>query len=187
MPNTPPRLEHVGRGEQRTFRRAATLRAGSGSDPRRGRTTRSSGSSKYSALATNVTRRGTTSGMKIESRNERWFAARITGPLSGTCSRPSMRTRTPAPMSGVALSFITQSAARANDYEARRILDHGVGRPASAQSPAMPRRRRARSILGSVPAARRRRYPPAAIASISARSRRARQPPGERCRRLAAS
>ena len=31
------------------------------------------GSSKYSALATNVTRRRTTSGRKIESENERWY------------------------------------------------------------------------------------------------------------------
>ena len=27
------------------------------------------------------------------SRNERWFAAKITGPLSGTCSRPIRESR----------------------------------------------------------------------------------------------
>ena len=32
---------------------------------------------KYSCFATNVTRRRTTSGMKIESQNERWLPARI--------------------------------------------------------------------------------------------------------------
>jgi hypothetical protein len=44
---------------------------------------------KYSCLATNVTRRLTISGMKIESENDRWLLARIAGPWSGTCSRPS--------------------------------------------------------------------------------------------------
>jgi hypothetical protein len=41
-------------------------------------------SSKYSALATKVTRRGITSGRKIESRNERWLAAMIAAPSRGT-------------------------------------------------------------------------------------------------------
>ena len=50
------------------------------------------GSSKYSALATNVTRRDSTRGRKIESQNERWLPARMAGPSSGTFSRPSTRT-----------------------------------------------------------------------------------------------
>ena len=49
--------------------------------------------SKYSALATYVTRRGTTRGRKNESQNEIWFEARIADPLGGMCSRPSTRTR----------------------------------------------------------------------------------------------
>ena len=44
---------------------------------------------KYSAFATNVTFRLTTSGMKIESENDRWLLAMIAGPRSGTYSRPS--------------------------------------------------------------------------------------------------
>jgi hypothetical protein len=44
---------------------------------------------KYSALATNVTRRFTISGVKIESENDRWLQARITGPVAGTLARPS--------------------------------------------------------------------------------------------------
>jgi hypothetical protein len=38
------------------------------------------GEVKYSLLARKVTLRGTTRGMKIESLNERWFDAMITGP-----------------------------------------------------------------------------------------------------------
>ncbi len=51
------------------------------------------GSSKYSALATKVTRRRITIGRKIESQNDTWFEARMTGPSAGTCSSPSTRTR----------------------------------------------------------------------------------------------
>src|SRR3954470_23073545 len=43
---------------------------------------------KYSAFATNVTLRRTIRGVKIESEKERWLQARITGPDSGTLSRP---------------------------------------------------------------------------------------------------
>jgi hypothetical protein len=46
------------------------------------------GEVKYSLLAKKVTFRGTTSGIKIESLNERWFDAIITGPLWGTFRRP---------------------------------------------------------------------------------------------------
>ena len=44
---------------------------------------------KYSALATNVTRRGITSGMNSQSEYERWLLARIAAPSSGTFSVPS--------------------------------------------------------------------------------------------------
>ena len=43
---------------------------------------------KYSALATNVTFRRTINGVKIESENERWLLARMTGPVSGTLLEP---------------------------------------------------------------------------------------------------
>jgi hypothetical protein len=46
------------------------------------------GDVKYSALAKKVTLRGTTKGMKIESLNERWFEAMMTGPTVGTCRNP---------------------------------------------------------------------------------------------------
>ncbi len=38
---------------------------------------------KYSDLARNVTRRGTNTGMKNESQNDRWLLARIAGPSLG--------------------------------------------------------------------------------------------------------
>ena len=43
---------------------------------------------KYSVLARNVTLRGTITGMKNESQNDRWLLARIAGPSSGTFSQP---------------------------------------------------------------------------------------------------
>jgi hypothetical protein len=43
---------------------------------------------KYSLFAKKVTLRGTTSGIKIESLNERWLEAIITGPVLGTCLNP---------------------------------------------------------------------------------------------------
>jgi hypothetical protein len=46
------------------------------------------GDVKYSLFARNVTFRGTTSGIKIESLNERWFEAIINGPLAGTLRSP---------------------------------------------------------------------------------------------------
>jgi hypothetical protein len=46
------------------------------------------GEVKYSLFARKVTLRGTTKGIKIESLNERWFDAMITGPLDGTCRKP---------------------------------------------------------------------------------------------------
>jgi hypothetical protein len=46
------------------------------------------GDVKYSLLAKNVTLRGTTSGIKIESLKDRWLEAMITGPELGTCRNP---------------------------------------------------------------------------------------------------
>jgi hypothetical protein len=43
---------------------------------------------KYSDLATNVTPRGTISGRKIESTNDRWFEARIAPPDEGMFAAP---------------------------------------------------------------------------------------------------
>ncbi len=43
---------------------------------------------KYSAFATNVTRRDRVSGMNSQSAYERWLLARIAGPSSGTLSAP---------------------------------------------------------------------------------------------------
>jgi hypothetical protein len=43
---------------------------------------------KYSLFARNVTLRGTTKGIKIESLKERWFDARINGPDAGTLRKP---------------------------------------------------------------------------------------------------
>jgi hypothetical protein len=46
------------------------------------------GEVKYSLLARKVTFRGTTKGIKMESLNERWFEARMSGPETGTLRRP---------------------------------------------------------------------------------------------------
>ena len=43
---------------------------------------------KYSALATNVTRRDRVSGMNSQSAYERWLLARIAGPCDGMFSWP---------------------------------------------------------------------------------------------------
>ncbi len=45
---------------------------------------------KYSAFATNVTRRDSVSGMNSQSAYERWLLARMTAPSSGTFSPPSV-------------------------------------------------------------------------------------------------
>src|SRR4051812_25231582 len=68
------------------------------------------GSSKYSALATKVTRRRSTRGRKIESLNEMWLLARMAGPSSGMCSMPSTRTRQKKRSTGVSSSLSTQYA-----------------------------------------------------------------------------
>jgi hypothetical protein len=46
------------------------------------------GEVKYSLFAKKVTFLGTTNGIKIESLNERWFEAIITGPVLGTWRNP---------------------------------------------------------------------------------------------------
>jgi hypothetical protein len=46
------------------------------------------GDVKYSLLARKVTFLGTTSGINIESLNERWLEAIITGPCAGTFLSP---------------------------------------------------------------------------------------------------
>jgi hypothetical protein len=46
------------------------------------------GDVKYSLLAKKVTLRGTTSGIKIESLNDRWLEARMSGPDAGTFLKP---------------------------------------------------------------------------------------------------
>src|SRR5690348_5198242 len=66
------------------------------------------GSSKYSALATNVMRRRSTSGRKIESENDRWLLARIAGPSAGTPSLPSVLTLNNRRRTGVKIAFTTQ-------------------------------------------------------------------------------
>ena len=64
------------------------------------------GLSKYSALATNVTRRRTTSGRKIESRNERWLAGEDRpAPSRGTCSLPFHVDPVPGPQQRCQRSF----------------------------------------------------------------------------------
>src|SRR3954447_5759247 len=66
------------------------------------------GSSKYSALATNVIRRRSISGRKIESENDRWLLARMHGPFLGTFSRPSTRTRKKNRKRGVRIALSNQ-------------------------------------------------------------------------------
>src|SRR3954454_6130977 len=65
-------------------------------------------SSKYSALATNVTRRRSTSGRKIESEKDRWLLASMAGPFLGRFSSPSTRTRNRNRRIGVRTAFSTQ-------------------------------------------------------------------------------
>jgi hypothetical protein len=64
--------------------------------------------SKYSALATKVTRLRTTSGRNRLSINEWWLDARIAGPFFGTFSAPSTRTRKTNRNTGVMMNFNTQ-------------------------------------------------------------------------------
>ncbi len=80
------------------------------------------GSSKYSALATKVTRRRTTSGMKNESRKERWFAR------EDHRHRAAARARVPRPGGGT------------------KIRMNGVSRPLTIQY--KPRQRTPRTDPG---------------------------------------
>ena len=124
------------------------------------------GSSKYSALATNVTRRRRTSGMKIESRNERWFEARITGPrfghvlaaldLHAEAHAQDRGERRPSPPS-------TASARRA--YAARAYAGTAIGSGRGR----LRRRVRGRSARAR-PAARRRAGAPARRSRRASRS-----------------
>ncbi len=64
---------------------------------------------KYSAFATNVTRRCSVSGMNSQSAYERWLLARIAGPSAGTCSAPSTTGRKISRSSGpMAIHFRNQ-------------------------------------------------------------------------------
>jgi G:T/U-mismatch repair DNA glycosylase len=64
--------------------------------------------SKYSALATKVTRRRTTRGMNNESQKATWFGARITGPRCGMWSIPSTSIRHRSRKMGMSRDFTTQ-------------------------------------------------------------------------------
>jgi len=68
------------------------------------------GESKYSALARNVTLRRTTRGMKKESQNDWWLAARTAGPFFGMFSRPSTFTRQSTRKMGVRIALSSQYA-----------------------------------------------------------------------------
>src|SRR5690349_7016331 len=112
MPNTPPAAStSPADASARSLALPPSRRIGIWPTPRKNHAV--FGSSKYSALATNVTRRRSTSGRKIESRNDRWFDARITGPRFGTLSRPSTLTRNVKPSTGVSTPFTTQYSKRA--------------------------------------------------------------------------
>ena len=64
---------------------------------------------KYSAFATNVTRRGIVSGMNSQSLYDRWLHARMAAPSSGRCSSPSTRGRKTSLSTGPSrTSFSTQ-------------------------------------------------------------------------------
>src|SRR5689334_9507591 len=58
-------------------------------------------SSMYSALPTNVIRRGSTSGIMNESMTDVWFGHMIAGPSVGTFCKPSTCTRQPKRNNGV--------------------------------------------------------------------------------------
>ena len=69
------------------------------------------GSVKYSRLARNVIRRGTSSGRRKESATARWLLARIAPPRIGTCSRPSIVGRVRHASAGRAARTSTTSTA----------------------------------------------------------------------------
>ncbi|BAS12913.1 hypothetical protein AHiyo8_12160 [Arthrobacter sp. Hiyo8] len=64
---------------------------------------------KYSDLARKLTRRGTITGMKIESEKDKWLEARIAAPSCGTLSRPLTQGRNSNVRSGPKkIRFMTQ-------------------------------------------------------------------------------
>jgi hypothetical protein len=62
---------------------------------------------KYSAFATKVTLRFTISGVKIESENDRWLQARMTGPVAGTWCRPCTSGRNSSLSSGPRTTYLS--------------------------------------------------------------------------------
>src|SRR5690606_18417122 len=76
---------------------------------------------KYSALATNVTFRLTTSGMKIESEKERWLLARIAGPVSGTCSSPSTTGRKTTRSQGPSRTYFSSQYSSTGSLSPRSV------------------------------------------------------------------
>ena len=63
---------------------------------------------KYSALARNTTLRGSGSGAKKWSENDRWLLARIAGPVRGTFSVPSAHGRKISRRNGPSIALTTQ-------------------------------------------------------------------------------
>ena len=63
---------------------------------------------KYSDLARNVTLRGSGSGPKKWSENDRWFQARMAGPSRGTFSVPSAHGRNRIARKGPRIALTTQ-------------------------------------------------------------------------------
>ena len=64
--------------------------------------------SKYSALARNVIRRRITRGMTMQSMNDTWLEATITGPRRGTRRPFATRTRKATRRIGVRIILTTQ-------------------------------------------------------------------------------
>jgi hypothetical protein len=85
----------------RARRLASPPRRSIGIIPRAGNRCRVFQSSRYSALPTNVIRRGRTEGMRKESMTDVWLGHRIAGPSRGTFPRPSTWTRQQARNNGV--------------------------------------------------------------------------------------
>ncbi len=63
---------------------------------------------KYSALARKTTFRGSGSGAKKWSENERWLLARMAGPSRGTLSAPSDHGRKISRRKGPIIALTTQ-------------------------------------------------------------------------------
>ena len=63
---------------------------------------------KYSDLARKTTLRGSGSGAKKWSENERWLLARIAGPSRGTLSVPSAHGRKISRRNGPIIALTTQ-------------------------------------------------------------------------------